>query len=234
VTPALVNAASYIPGIEQGAIATLFGSGFTDIPGVHQAATLPLPTQLSGTSVKVNGIPAPLLAVVDQDGEDQINFQVPHLPITSYPLLVIVVENNGKTQTFYSKSWYQLGIFTTLAHLTGEPITATSTARPGEQVVIYWTGMVGYNFVYSEGVFFIPDGIPSPPSIPCVSYFNPQVQIGGMAADVNSCSATPGLVGIGQLVVTVPPGLPSGNYDVAVTMSTNIKGNVVQLLVGLP
>jgi hypothetical protein len=35
VLPALVNAASYLPGVEQGAIATLFGSGFVDVPGVY-------------------------------------------------------------------------------------------------------------------------------------------------------------------------------------------------------
>jgi uncharacterized protein (TIGR03437 family) len=116
----------------------------------------------------------------------------------------------------------------------GGAITASSVARPGEQIIIYWTGLNGYNFEYSSGVFGIPDGIPSPPYAPCVSYFNPKVQIGGIAADVSSCSAAPGLVGVGQLVVTVPPGLPSGDHDVAVIMNTNVKGNIVRLPVRLP
>jgi hypothetical protein len=41
----------------------------------------------------------------------------------------------------------------------------------------------------------------------------------------------PGLVGIGQVVVTVPTGLAAGVYDVAVTMDANVKGNIVQLAV---
>ncbi len=233
VTPALVNAASYIPGVTSGAIATLFGSGFTDIPGIHLASGFPLPTQLSGTSVKVNGIAAPLLAVIEQEGQGQINFQVPHFP-TYNQQLVIVVENNGKERTIYVRNWAeQLGIFGSLAHVNGDPITETNPAQPGERITIYWTGMSGYNFVYSTGVFYIPDGIPSPPSVPCVSYFDPQVQIGGIKADVRSCSTAPGLVGIGQLVVAVPPGLASGDHDIAVTLATT-KGNVVRLPVRVP
>ena len=45
--------------------------------------------------------------------------------------------------------------------------------------------MNGYNFVYSAGDFYIPDGIPSPSSASCVPYFDPKVQIGGIAADVS-------------------------------------------------
>ena len=92
--------------------------------------------------------------------------------------------------------------------------------------------MSGYNFVYSAGVFYVPDGIPSPPSAPCVSYFDPKVQIAGVAADVSSFSAAPGLVGIGQVVVTVPARLTSGDYDVAVTIGMN--GNIVRLPVRVP
>lgn len=232
VVPALVNAASYLPGVTSGTIATLFGSGFTDTPGTQVASGFPLPTQLFGTSVKVNGVPAPLLAVAEQDGHAQINFQVPHFP-TSNQQLVVVVDDNGREQTFYVRNWPgQLGIFGSLAHVNGDPITEANPARPGEQITIYWTGMSGYNFVYSAGVFYVPDGIPSPPSAPCVSYFDPKVQIGGVAADVGSCSAAPGLVGIGQVVVTVPARLTSGDYDVAVTIGTN--GNIVRLPVRVP
>jgi uncharacterized protein (TIGR03437 family) len=235
VMPALVNAASYIPGVTSGTLATLFGSGFTNTQGIQVASGFPLPTQLSGTSVKVNGIPAPLFAVAEQDGRGQINFQVPHLP--SYAeQLAIVVDNNGKEQTFYVRNWAsQLGIFSSLAHVSGEPITAVRPAQPGEQITIYWTEISGYDFEYSPGgsSTFIPDGMPSPPSIACVSYSDPQVKIGDIPADVSTCSAAAGLVGIGQLVVTVPPNLASGDYDVTVTLA-HVKGNIVRLPVRVP
>lgn len=235
VMPDLVNAASYLPGVTSGTIATLFGSGFRDAPGIQVASGFPLPTQLSGTSVKVNGIPAPLFAVAEQGGQGQINFQVPHFPAFSGQLpaedFTIVVDNNGKEQTFYVRNWPgQVGVFNTLVHLNGDPITASSPGRPGEQIIIYWTEINGFDFEYSPGVFVIPDGIPSPPSVPCVSYAEPQVNIGGMAADVSSCSAAPGLVGVGQLVVTVPLDLASGDYDVAVILESE-EGNIVRLAV---
>src|ERR1022692_191573 len=147
---------------------TLFGSGFTDTPGLEIASGFPLPTKLSGTSVIVNGIPAPLLAVAEQDGQAQINFQVPHFPAYAQEL-VIVVDNNGKAQTFYIRNWAeQLGIFGSLVHASGDPITATAPAQPGEQITIYWTEISGYDFEYCPGVSFtfIPDGIPSSPSVP--------------------------------------------------------------------
>lgn len=229
VTPALVIAASYIPGIEPSDIASLFGSGFTDVPGVQMASSLPLPTEIGGTSVTVNGSSAPLFGVLSQNGQDQINFQVPHYPPQpGSDALVIVVNNNGKTQTFYSRDWESLGIFSTLGHLGGSPITLSSPAQPGEGIVIYWTGMYGNNFTV-----MVADGAPSPSSAPCVSYFDPQVRIGGLAVDVKSCSASPGLVGVGQLIVSVPPSLQSGTYNVLVSMDS-VNGNAVQLPVQQP
>lgn len=169
-----------------------------------------------------------MLAVIEQEGQAQVKFQAPHFP--TYNQLVIVVESNGRKRTFYVRNWAeQLGIFGSLEHANGDPITEDNPARPGEQDRNEWIQLR-----YSAGMFYIPDGIPSPPSAPCVSYFDPKVQIGGIALDVSSCSATPGLVGIGQGVVTVPPGLTSGNDDVAVTIATNGKGNIVMLPVRVP
>ena len=125
----------------------------------------------------------------------------------------------------------QLGVFRTLAHDNGDAIDESNPARPGEIIRIYWTGLHGYNFVYSPGNFYMPDGLPAPENIPCVSYFDSKVDIAGMAAEVTSCTAAPGLAGIGQLVVKVPPGLPSGTHDVTVRISGS-KGNAVKVPVG--
>jgi uncharacterized protein (TIGR03437 family) len=72
VASAVVNAASYEPGITPGALATIFGVNLSG--GVTAAATrLPLPTDLGGVQVLLDGIPAPLHFVSDR----QINFLVP-------------------------------------------------------------------------------------------------------------------------------------------------------------
>jgi len=232
VVPAVVNAASYLPGISQGMIASLFGRGFTDTPGIYLASGFPLPTQISGTSVKVNDVPAPLLAVAEQDGQGQINFQVPHLPYAQE--LVIVADHNGKEQTFYVRNFPdQFGVFGSLAHLSGDPVTEASPADPGEQVVMYWTGGYPSNF-WQSGTAFLTDGVPTPASAVCANYLSPQVKIGGIVADATSCSPAPGTVGIGQVVVTVPSGLPSGDYDVELIMGGNLKGNIVRMAVRVP
>lgn len=97
---------------------------------------------------------------------------------------------------------------------------------PGDLIKVYWTGLTGYNFVYAPGVFHVPDGIAAPPS-PCVQHLEPKVEIGGIAAEVRSCTAAPGLAGVGELAVRVPEGLRSGKHDVKVIIGT--KGNVVKL-----
>lgn len=73
----MVNAASNQPFLAPGALATIFGTALSS--GVTaQAAALPLPGNLAGTSVTPAGRTAPLLFV----GPNQINFQVPYETIT--------------------------------------------------------------------------------------------------------------------------------------------------------
>src|ERR1019366_6826276 len=72
----VTNGASFRRGIVPGSIATLFGAGLSSVKGIARAA-LPLPRQLAGTTVTVNGIAAPLFALANVNGAEQINLQVP-------------------------------------------------------------------------------------------------------------------------------------------------------------
>jgi len=73
----VVNAASYLPGVSPGALATVFGTNLTDVSGIVTATTNPLPLVLANVSVRVNGIPAPMFSVAFANGLDQISFQIP-------------------------------------------------------------------------------------------------------------------------------------------------------------
>jgi uncharacterized protein (TIGR03437 family) len=90
----VVNAASYARGLVPGGIASIFGLGLTTINGIANAASQPLPTSLQGTSVTVNGIAAPLFAVANVTGQEQINFLVPAEAANSARARVVVT-NNG-------------------------------------------------------------------------------------------------------------------------------------------
>jgi len=74
----VVNAANLIPfgqpghAMAAGSMASIFGSNFSDDEH-FEAETIPLPLELGGVSVTLNGIPAPLFGV----WPDQINIQLP-------------------------------------------------------------------------------------------------------------------------------------------------------------
>jgi len=82
---AVVSSASYAPGLPSGGgLATVFCSGpvVSAGPGTYLASSSsPLPTDLVGAEVVVNGVSAPILAVVLTKSNGvlyaQVNFQVP-------------------------------------------------------------------------------------------------------------------------------------------------------------
>ncbi|MBL8237772.1 MAG: PQQ-dependent sugar dehydrogenase [Bryobacterales bacterium] len=74
---AVVSAASFAPGLAPGGIATAFLNAVNGVSGVVAAERLPLPTTLSGLSVRVNGEFAPLFAVANSGIGAQVNFLIP-------------------------------------------------------------------------------------------------------------------------------------------------------------
>ena len=72
-SPVIANSASFAPGISPGGLATLVGADLT--PTIQGVVTDPL--QMAGYTVSFDGISAPILALVNQNGNEQINVQVP-------------------------------------------------------------------------------------------------------------------------------------------------------------
>src|SRR5262249_50523303 len=91
----VANGASFVPGqMVPGEIASLFGTNITNSTGINLASTLPLPKQLLGVSVMVNGAAAPIFAVDNVRGQQQINFQVPW-EVAGQASATVQVINNG-------------------------------------------------------------------------------------------------------------------------------------------
>jgi uncharacterized protein (TIGR03437 family) len=113
---AVTDAATFTPGLPfSGSLATVFCTGLTGITGVQSAANYPLPDQIAGVSVTINGTSAPLLAVADSGGYQQINIQVPSLPgLTGVfgPQTIEVAQlgQTGSSQFQWPSSW---GVFFT-------------------------------------------------------------------------------------------------------------------------
>ena len=150
----VVNAAGFetVPGIAAGTLVSLFGTQLA--PSVEGAASIPLPRELVSTSVKVNGIDAPLIFV----SSGQINFQVPFEVGEGSGLVQVVREGqagNTVSATVLNRSpgifRFGIGEYGVIVNASqgnfplppavAPPGLNAAPARPGDVLVIFATGL---------------------------------------------------------------------------------------------
>jgi uncharacterized protein (TIGR03437 family) len=226
----VTNSASFAVGGSAGALGTLFGQHLSvGLSGVAQASSIPLPTTLAGTSVTVNGTPAPLLAVVNAGGSEQINFQMPW-EVAGQSTVQVTVNNgvSSNAPVSVAVTAAQPGIFVVdsapdgaITHVGGALVTSSDPAAPGEVVVMYGTGFGPVNPAVITGQ--APAGL-------SYTTLQPTITIGGLPANVDFCGAAPYFVGLTQLNITVPSGAASGANDLIVSVN-GVAGNTVKIQV---
>jgi uncharacterized protein (TIGR03437 family) len=206
----IVNAASYVGGLVPGSLATLFGKGLSIVNGAVLAGGK---TSLSGTSVTVGGIPAPLVSVVNQSGQEQISFQVP-FELQGSTTTAVAVTNNGSSSTAANVPVLvaQPGIFavvlspsgTTAAviHLNGQLVTPQNRAQAGEYVSLFLTGLGPLQPGVATGALG-----PIPPAMTTMPV---SVSVGGVGCNVIFSGYAPENVGLYQINFQVPSNAPSG------------------------
>ena len=193
-----------------------------------EAASVPLPLHLLSTSITVGGISAPLFAVDNVNGVEQINFQVPW-EIGTQTSVPVVVTNNGvvssPVQVTVRKA--QPGVFTVdgihavaVHGVSQKPVSASDPAASGEIIVLYATGLGPVNNQPHTG---------SAASITARSdtTLATSVTIGGKNAPVMFSGLTPGYVGLYQINLTVP-NAGSGAQDLIVTVG-EVAGSTVKI-----
>jgi uncharacterized protein (TIGR03437 family) len=143
----VVNAASVQPGLTPGGIATIFGSGLME--GIVGVAVANGQTSFQGTTVRIGGIPAPILALAAGPPE-QINVQVP-FELTAGQTTTVEIENNGSRSTVAGVPVFpaQPGIFefqssggarfAAAVHADNRVVNAENPARQGEIIALYAT-----------------------------------------------------------------------------------------------
>ena len=212
-------------GLTPGSDPSLFGVGLA--PGVAVAESLPLPLELLGTSVEVNGIPAPLIFV----SPNQINFQTTWELITDNVADVVVLSGGEVSDpervfvvlvdpSIFSLNQTGSGQAAVLIAGTAsvpaptDSIPGARPARIGEFLSIY---CIGLGVVDNE-----PRTGQASPSDPLArTLFSPTVTIGGVDAPVIFSGLAPGFVGLYQVNVQVPEGAPTGD---AVDLQMSIGG----------
>lgn len=211
----VVNAASYAQPVTPRSIVSIFGSNLA--PVTQSAGTIPLPTEIAGTSVTWNGIKAPLFFV----SPGQINLQVPtSLEAVLDPsrntfttVIVIVTTGAGPSASlavplyFSSASIFSLdgsgcGRAAALNVAADGSVSLNSpanSAAPGDVVSVYGTGFgkIGYP---------PPDGTPADAQN---SWAGANAEVGWQGVYSLYAGPAPMLVGVDQinvLLLAVPPG----------------------------
>lgn len=217
---AVVNAASYDGAISPGCWVTIMGSGFADT--TLSADTPPLPTNLGGVSVTVNGLVAELLSVSPK----QINLVIPmDTVVPNNTVVPLTVTSGGGVGRPYNLRLlhHAPGIFTRNGSGTGRALLfdgdsqPVDTVSPGDTVTLYATGL-GHTAGKSEKV---------------VEDF--EVYLGDRRAYVVFAGLANGLTGFYRIDVTAPVlatdrlylrsgGWQSNITEVGIRGGTNVSG----------
>jgi uncharacterized protein (TIGR03437 family) len=221
---AVTDGATFTPGLPYyGSLATVFCTGLNGLNGIQGAPQYPLPYSIAGVTVYVSGAPAPLLAVADLGGYQQVNFQVPAYD-GSGPVEVQQSGQTGQLAWWAQNSWGTpsglWGVFFTglsgyaiAQHADFSPVTHDHPAQPGEAVVVYGTNLD----VLSDVVDAPPIGSPATADpLPSLLQSSSSgagrfLTLNGTQVDLLYAGLAPGLVGVFQVNFRVPSGTPDGD-----------------------
>lgn len=201
-----VSAANYsTDSITPSSIVAVFGTGMAT--SAASASGTPLPTALNGTSVRVNGILAPLFFVAP----GQINFLVPEDTLTGNAVVEILSGSKELSRGTISLAAIAPAIFTSNSKGTGAP--AALSSRDGLSYSIVGNPDGSSNKVYN-GDYLVLFGT----GIRRASRSTVSITIGGQPAPVLFAGAQGGYAGLDQINTRIPDGV-SGLLDVVVSIN---------------
>ena len=212
----VVNSASLAGGvIAPGEIASIYGFSLGPQTGV--AGSGAPGTSLSGTTVNVNGIPAPIL----YSSYSQVNFQVPYTVSAGTTAQIQVQSSTGSSANVNVDVLSSAaGLFTNQSNGQGQVLavnqdgTVNSTsnaAGPGSYVSLYADGLGAVSQTVTAGT--------TTPSSPLLNVSGTvTVIVGGLSAPVQFAGLAPGFVGLYQINVQIPATLSAGQHRVFVVL----------------
>ncbi len=239
-----LNGASFVqtgaaPGsVAPGEILAITGVNLT--PGVSGVVAPPagtLPTSLDGIQVLFGGNPAPIFAVVNSNGVQQINVLVPfgiasgtstdvtitnatgsstllNVPIAPYAPAIFAASSNGTN--------YAVAVDGT----TGAYITPTAPAAPGHPVVVFTEGLGQTTPVVSSS----EPGAGQAVAVPMT------VTLNGVPVSGATAIYQPQVYGVYLVTFSLPSSLNAGSYSLSIGVApaggTPVATQTVQLPVG--
>lgn len=240
----ILNAASYAvvngagASVAPGSLVAIFTS--TLATQAASFTTASLPPSLSGVSVTINNVTAPVVAVVPGGASPYVSVQVPFeaLPAgqTSATVPVVLTVNQVPSATVSASIVASApGIFTipatgqgnaVLVNLSDYSIAAPSGSIPGSNTHPIARGQSAFFYVTGLGAMTpsVPDGsgdCPAPNGL-CNADQMPQVFVGGvLATQIVFAGQAPGYPGVEQINFVIPENAPTGDNVALVVVSAD-------------
>jgi uncharacterized protein (TIGR03437 family) len=217
---AVVNAASFTPSLAPGSLISIFGRSLATIES--RAVRFPLPDEISGTVVTLNGRRLPLLYVSSTQINAKLRFDI------EGRATVRVVTPGGEGEATVeiaeaAPAIFQVGQVPAIIHDDGTLVSSTSPAVPGETVSVYLTGM-------GRPDTDLAAGQPAP-AVPLILARGPiQIELAGQSISPLFAGLTPSFAGLYQVNFTLPadlaPGTPTLRLLVRGAASNTVRVNV--------
>jgi len=238
---AVVSAASYKgESLAAEQIAVAFGSNLAD--GIVVANSVPLPTSLGGTSVKVRDSmnverAAPLFFI----SPTQINFQIPAGTAIGSATFTVVKNNSAAAAGTVPVTSVAPGLFA--ADSSGRGLAAAQALRVKQNSQQSYEAIGQFDAQQGKFVPIPVDLGPATDQVFLILYGTGfrnrkdlamvSATIGGVGADVSYAGTQGAFAGLDQLNIRIPRTLPGGEFDVVVTVEGKTS-NTVRLALKTP
>jgi uncharacterized protein (TIGR03437 family) len=213
-----------------GGVTALIGMNLVGQEGVFRAEDEPLPKQLAGVTVVVDGVPAHILEVRNEQGMQRILYLSPNsidpsclesfIECPSVPTTIAVERDGERSNTVHFTAQevrpipqrFFNGVWMSYHADTGVPVYMGAPARPGEWVrmIVAGLGPVREPFELGRRAADRPN-----PTL-----LNWRVMVGGLQAEVAYAGHSPGSFGLYEVLFKVPGSLLGGSHGLML-QSTN-------------
>jgi uncharacterized protein (TIGR03437 family) len=204
-----------------GSLVSIFGTDLARSTTGAVASNGRLATSVAGTQVRFGNILAPLLFV----SPTQINAQVP-FEITPGTRSVVVSTPSGNVSGTDATRLLQVSaaapaIFAVVKVSDFSVITEANPVNPGDPVAVFATGFGAGSPAVATGQ--LPPVEPLSETVAVAA-----ATIGDINATVLASVLAPGLAGVNQVNVVVPPGAPSGSQELQLSVG-GVLSNAVTI-----
>ena len=207
----IVEGAGFSGVPSPGGIFSVFGAGLAAATAAANGA--PLPTQLAGVALEVNGTAVPLYLV----SPGQINAQLPYEAAPGPATAAIVTSAGRGPPASFVIAPAAPGVFVTLNQDNAVNTGGNPESR-GRVLICYVTGL---GTVSPR----VPTGQSAPLDVLSFADARVNVTVAGVPAQVLFAGLAPGFVGLGQINVVVPQKAAAGD---AVPLVIEINGQKSQ------